>query len=509
MKRIIAALTSMALVTGLAGCSASGTDQDQQSGSSSDKTIEEQLRFTDRDLDPSYDEATATKIVLDGSGASVTGEGATADGSTVTISADGTYVVSGTLADGQIVVNLPGDEDKAQIVLDNANIHNEDGPAIQIDQADKVFLTLADGSSNALSDGADYALAEGEDEPYAALYSKDDLTINGSGALEVTGNYRHGIASKDDTVITGGAISVTSAEDAVRGNDAIKIGGGKVTVNARDDAFHSEYLFYIADGTVNVESCVEGYEAEKIIVHGGETSIVASDDGVNASAAEDSATTGDASQGAASQDNQPPAMPQGEEPPRDGTAPPDRQGGKPQDGTGPGRQGGAMAMPGASEECLIQINGGTLVVNAGGDGPGRQGGAMTMPGASEECLIQINGGTLVVNADGDGLDSNGYIEINGGTVFVNGASNSDDSGLDYEYGATVNGGNVILMGSAAMAEDFTGGTQTYLMKRTSGSAGTTVEVMDASGAVIVSYTSPKAFQAVTASAPGCASIAVR
>lgn len=133
---------------------------------------------------------------------------------------------------------------------------------------------------------------------------------------------------------------------------------------------------------------------------------------------------------------------------------------------------------------------------------------MTMPGASEECLIQINGGTLVVNADGDGLDSNGYIEINGGTVFVNGASNSDDSGLDYEYGATVNDGNVILMGSAAMAEDFTGGTQAHLMERLSGSAGSTVEVIDDSGTVLVSYVSPKAFQAVTASAPGCADIIV-
>ena len=503
MKRIIATLTSMALVIGLAGCSASGTDQDQQSGSSSDKTIEEQLRFTDRDLDPSYDEATATKIVLDGSGASVTGEGATADGSTVTISADGTYVVSGTLADGQIVVSLPGDNDKAQVVLDGVTIHNEDGPAIQVDQADKVFLTLADGSTNVLSDGASYALAEGEDEPYAALYSKDDLTINGSGALEVTGNYRHGIASKDGTVITGGAISVTSAEDAVRGNDAIKIGGGKVTVNARDDAFHSEYLFYIADGTVTVENCAEGYEAEKIFVHGGETSIVASDDGVNASAAEDSTTTDGVSQGTAPQESQAPAMPQGEQPPAaaqegDGALPANPQGdagARPQDGMiPPDRQGGKPQDTGIPQD---------------GTGRGRQGGGMAMPGASEECLIQINGGTLVVNAGGDGLDSNGYIEINGGTVFVNGASNSDDSGLDYEYGATVNGGNVILMGSAAMAEDFTGGTQTYLMERINGNAGATVEVMDASGTVIVSYASPKAFQAVTASAPGCASIVVR
>ncbi len=494
MKRIIATLASMALVIALAGCSTSGTGQDQQSGSSSDKTVEEQLRFTDRDLDPSYDEATATKIALDGSSASITGEGATADGSTVTISADGTYVVSGTLADGQIVVNLPGDDDKVQIVLDGITIHNEDGPAIQVDQADKVFLTLADGSTNVLSDGASYALSDGEDEPYAALYSKDDLTINGAGALEVTGNYRHAIASKDDTVITGGTITVTSVEDAVRGNDAIKIGGGDITVNAGDDAFHSEYLFYIADGTVDVESCVEGYEAEKIFVHGGETSIVASDDGVNASAAEDSTNDSEESGTAMPQGDQPPAMTQGDEGtpparpegdaggrPEGAMAPPDEQGGQPQDAQGP----------------------------QDGTGPGRQGGTMTMPGASEECLIQINGGTLVVNADGDGLDSNGYIEINGGTVFVNGASNSDDSGLDYEYGATVNGGNVVLMGSAAMAEDFTGGTQAYLMERMSGSAGSTIEVTDDSGTVLVSYVSPKAFQAVTASAPGIASISVR
>ena len=486
MKRVIAALTSMAFVITLAGCSASGTGQDQQS--SSDKTVEKQLRFTDRDRDPSYDETSATKIVLDGSGASVTGEGATADGSTVTISTDGTYVVSGTLADGQIVVNLPGDGDKAQIVLDSVPIHNEDGPAIQIDQADKVFLTLADGSTNVLSDGASYALAEGEDEPCAALYSKDDLTINGSGALKVTGSYRHGIASKDDTVITGGTITVTSAEDAVHGNDAIKIGGGDITVNAGDDAFHSEYLFYIANGTVDVESCVEGYEAEKIFVHGGETSIVASDDGVNASAAEGSMTT----DAAMPQDDQPPAMTQGGE-----STPPARPHGdageRPQDGTPPDGQGG---RPQDAQDPQNET------------GPGRQGGAMTMPDASEECLIQINGGTLVVNADGDGLDSNGYIEINGGTVFVNGASNSDDSGLDYEYGATVNGGNVILMGSAVMAEDFTGSTQAHLMERLSGSAGSTVEVTDDSGTVLVSYVSPKAFQAVTASAPGCMSIIV-
>ena len=130
------------------------------------------------------------------------------------------------------------------------------------------------------------------------------------------------------------------------------------------------------------------------------------------------------------------------------------------------------------------------------------------PSIEDAYLIQIDGGTLSVDAGGDGLDSNGYIVINGGTVLVSGASNADDSGLDYEYGATVNGGDVILIGAAGMAEDFTDGSQAHLMERVSGNAGSTIEVKDGSGNVLVSYVAPKAFQAVTASAPGAASISV-
>lgn len=168
-----------------------------------------------------------------------------------------------------------------------------------------------------------------------------------------------------------------------------------------------------------MESCVEGYEAEKIFVHGGETSIVASDDGVNASAAEDSTSDGEESGATMPQGDQPPAMTQGGE----GTPP-----AKPQGDAGDAPRMGPRLTDRVTDPrtCRARETGLALA---------DRGGTMTMPGASEECLIQINGGTLVVNADGDGLDSNGYIEINGGTVFVNGASNSDpNSGLDYEYG---------------------------------------------------------------------------
>ncbi len=115
---------------------------------------------------------------------------------------------------------------------------------------------------------------------------------------------------------------------------------------------------------------------------------------------------------------------------------------------------------------------------------------MTMSGASEECLIQINGGTLVERRR-RWLGLQRLHRDQRRNRVRERRPNSDDSGLDYEYGATVNGGNVILMGSAAMAEDFTGGTQAHLMERLSGSAGSTVEVIDDSGTVLVSYVSPR------------------
>lgn len=490
-KKLLSILLGTALLTGmasLAGCSSSN-DSDAQSQSGNSHVItEDDLSFTNRDKDPSYDAATATTIQLNGSNATIDGEGASASGSTVTISQDGTYVISGSLTDGTVIVNLPGDEDKAQIVLDNASIHNEDGPAIEVAQADKVFLTLADGSTNTLSDGKSYTLADGEDEPYAALFSKDDLTINGSGALKVTGNYRHAIASKDDLVITGGAITITCEEDAVRGNDAIKIGGGDITVTAGDDAFNSKYLFFIEDGNINVKSCYEGIEAEKIFINGGTSNVKSSDDGVNAVAADSSSTNSNAS--AAQSSQQAPVAPKA-------------NGSQSQ----PAMQGGGMPDRG-QRDFSEEPQGKGMNQEQGFDRDSNNRGNGGMAQASSECLIQINGGTLTVDASGDGLDSNGSIEITGGTVFVSGASNSDNSGLDYALGATVDGGNVIIVGSAGMGETLSGGSQTYLNERVNGNANSTIEVKDSAGKVLVSYTSPKAFQLVCASAPNCASVSV-
>lgn len=163
------------------------------------KTSESEL-FSDRDLNPDYSSPTA-EIKLTGNSAEISGSGVTVSGSTVKITGEGIYHITGTLDDGQIIVDA--DKNKVQLVLDNVSINCSNSSAIYMTSAKKTFITLADGSKNYISDGAEYTFADNtESEPDAAVFSKDSLTINGNGELEVTGNYNDGIRSKDDIVIT-------------------------------------------------------------------------------------------------------------------------------------------------------------------------------------------------------------------------------------------------------------------------------------------------------------------
>ncbi len=463
----------------LSGCvsqqaseSASGSSVDVSAASTSESaTVNEvdasemDFEYSKRDLDASYDDDAATHITLAGTSASVEGDGAVADGTTVTISAEGTYVVSGSLSDGQVVVEAP-DDAKVQVVLADASIHNEEGPAMYVKQADKVFITLADGTTNTLTDGANYVLEEGSDEPYATLFSKEDLTLNGTGALTVTSAYRHAVCSKDDLVITGGTYTVDAVEDALRGRDCVKICDGSFTISAGgdgiksnndedatrgfvsidggtfaievgDDAVHAETVMVINDGTVDVASCYEGYEGEKVYINGGTTHIVASDDALNAAS--------------------------------------------------------SQAEVNSDESRMF---------NNGMPETGMAEGGMGM--GDENCLIQINGGYTVLDAGGDGVDSNGSVEVTGGVLLVSGPTDGGNGAFDYDLTATVSGGTVLMVGSVGMAQNFTSGTQPFSFATVNGGAGQSVAVVDGDGNVVASFMSAKQFGMVVASSPAFA-----
>ena len=449
--------------------------------------------YSDRDKDASYDEAAATKIALAGQGATVSGEGAAVEGTAVTITAAGTYVVTGELMAGSLVVNA-GDQDKVQIVLDGASIRNEAGPALNIQQADKVFVTLAAGSQNTLADGASYELAEGEDEPNAALYSKADLTINGTGALTVEGNYRHGVNSKDDLVVTGGAITVTAKEDGLRGKDCVKVADGSFAITAGGDGVKSNNdedptrgFVSIDGGTFAVEAGDEGFQAATYLrLAGGDAQIKAADHALRSDV--EAAMSG-------------------------GTYVVEAGGKGMNPETKFTMDGGTFTVAGCEEGIEAQeviVNDGELNITASDDGinaavaerSDETAEAAVAANASEDCLIQINGGMVTVDAGGDGLDSNGYVEVNGGVVLASGSAGGGDSALDYEYGAKITGGAVILAGATGMAETFTEGTQPFAMVAAEGAAGTNLAVTDEAGTVLVSYTVPKAFQCAVVSDPG-------
>ncbi|WP_294163532.1 carbohydrate-binding domain-containing protein [uncultured Senegalimassilia sp.] len=587
------ALLALSGVLAMEGCTAVSTDAEnsaasEQAAAASASDVEYasfeevaaafdesalDLDYSKRDLDASYDASSATVITLSGDSASVQGAGAQASAAGAVISSAGTYIVSGELTDGQLLVDA-GDDDKVQLVLAGATIHNEDGPAIYVRNADKCFVTLDAGTENSLSDGSSYALEDDSDEPYATLFSRCDLTLNGSGTLNVTSAYRYAVCSKDDLVVVSGTYNISAVEDGLRGRDSVKVrdgvftiqaggdgiksnkdddptkgfvsidggtfdiqagddavqgktlvrlAGGSLTVAANDDAFHSDLEMHLLGasieagagddafhaetkltvdgGTVNVTSCNEGYEAEKVYVNGGDTHIAASDDGVNASAADlsddadadtvsstlpNGGTPGAPGKGGGAAAGGDPAAGGGQAPAGA------QQGGQVPDAVG-AQQGGSAPEPPAGD-------------NAGGaTDPGQQGGDPAAGGgvgqADSSCLIQINGGYLVVDSAGDAIDSNGNIEVTGGVLLVSGPTSDGDSAFDYDGSATVSGGTVLMVGSTGMAQSFTGGTQAFAMTSASGEAGQSACVVDGSGNVVASFTATKRFGMVLASSP--------
>lgn len=240
--------------------------------------------FTANDLNADWDTTNAAKITLSDSGSKVVGNGAYANGNDIYIVYAGNYVISGELSDGSIIINADGD-DKIRILLDGVSVNSEDSAALIVEQAEKVFLTLS--GENNISSGAEYgadAVSSGID---GAVYARDDLTINGAGALTVNAEYQHGIVCNDDLVIAGGDIKITAPADGIHANDSVRICDSNIEITAGDDgitASNDEQTswIYVQSGNISIPSCYEGIEAISITVDGGTIEIHPTDDGFNA-----------------------------------------------------------------------------------------------------------------------------------------------------------------------------------------------------------------------------------
>lgn len=521
--------------------------------------------FTDRDTRATYDEESAVRIELNGSSISASSDSVQINGTTAILTEEATYIVSGTLDDGMLVVDAD-EAAKLQIVLDNASITSSTSAALYVLEADKVFVTLAEGSQNALANGGSFVAIDDSDID-GAVYSKQDLTFNGSGALTVTSPAGHGIVANDDLVLAGGTYTVTSASHGLNANDSVRITGETgLTLDAGKDDIHAENnddaslgFVYISGGTFAIEAEGDGISAGAYLqITDGAYDILAGGGSVNgesqsseswggfrggrmetASSAEETSESSTSmkglkavsslviSGGAFTIDAADDAV--------HSNADMTVSGGTFAIATGDDAfhadatltvTGGAIDISESYEglEALhLDIQGGEISLvsrddglNAAGgtDGSGSTGGRDGRFGggwmgggrggfssASSEGSIAISGGTLTIQASGDGLDANGTIEITGGTTVVTGPTSGDTAVLDYDTSAAIAGGTFLGTGAAGMAQTFRSAEQGVVTERVSGDAGEEIVLADASGTALLTLSPALDFQFIVLSSP--------
>ena len=510
---------------------------------------EGQTYFTENDRKADWKTAGATQITLRGNQAYVSGGGAYAFDSNIMITSAGKYVVSGTLNDGSIIVDT-NNSSKVWILFNGAEINCSDAACLDVEQADKVFLTLGEGTENRMTTlgFSQEAEAAGMD---GTLFSRDDLSINGKGSLTVSAPASHGIVGNDDLVIAGGKITVDAALDALHANDGLRITSAEMQLNAGDDGISltgTESELYLESGNIEITAADSGLSAENLIhIVGGTLKVHSSDDGISASrdilvecgemeiSAGDDGIHADNAVAILEGTIRIPTCYEGIEaitidisggditiyPEDDGLNANGNTagfGGKP-GGGGPGGFGGLRPF---------EENDGNMAHERPDferpDGPaGMPQGNPSVPDATEaqavaaetsatETWIHVSGGSItVVNdvaRDADGLDSNGDIIISGGVIRVSLTNSGSNSALDYgsESGGVmeISGGDVIACGSYAMAEGFgSGSTQCsvlYNIKR-GAAAGTELKLEDSDRNVLRSYEVPCSFSSIAISCP--------
>ena len=571
-KKLLALFCATALsMTAVAGCtgtksstgnvvsSETETNAEETSAQSEAGSFSSADMFTERDLARTYEESGAVYVTLSGDG--ITGEmdGVAINGQTVTITAEGTYIFSGTLSEGQIVVDA--DNAKVQIVFDNVDITCASSAAVYVKSAEKVFVTLAEGSQNTLRNTDEYVAID-DNNIDAVIFAKSDLTLNGTGRLTIVSAEGHGIVSKDDLKITGGTYDIIAAGHALSGKDSVRIADGTFILTAEKDGIHAENAddeekgyIYIADGDFAITSDGDGMDASNIVqIEDGTFDITAGGGAANSLKTHESDMPG----GGMSQNIERPdgeSMPQmGEKPDEESMSQmgekPDGEN-MPQDTTTDEsgtstkgiKAGGGMYLNGGTyqidsaddsihsnanitiadgtytlatgddgvhaDDALI-VNGGTITVTESYEG--LEGLAVTINDgtiditASDDGIntagekMELNGGYIHILAGGDGVDSNGDLTINGGEIYIDGPSDNGNSAIDYgdRSSAYVNGGTLVAIGSSGMAEVMSDSSKQKVLMVKLGEqmeAGNVV-LTDSEGNVIVSYTALKTYDCV-------------
>ena len=496
--------------------------------------------FTERDLDVGYDESSAVKINLADDSTTVTvGDDTEADaseidetkadetqadesetdgtkadksetnetkaassgesisGNIITISKEGTYVLSGVLSEGQIVVDA--DSAKVQLVLDNVDITCASSAAIYVKNADKTFITLAEGSENILMNTAEYEAID-DNNIDAVIFSKDDLTLNGKGTLTINSEYGHGIVSKDDLKLVSGTCNITAKNHALSGKDSVRIAAGTYNLTSGKDGIHSENadddekgFVYIASGDFTIESTGDGIDASYVVqIDDGDFDITAGSGAENATKTHNDMPGGDpgGDMGGGAPGG---GKPSGEAPSGSGSngdsagsdsgkqtgqTPPDKPDGDSFDGSRPDEKASDNAdsqtsqtppdksgkdtldgqqfdknsqskdaadsttASGASSDTDSETASGTLsdTDSEVASSTSSDTDSTSTKGIKSDGALYVNGGTFTINSADDSFHSNSDVTINDGTYTIS----SGDDGMHADSALLVNGGTITV-----------------------------------------------------------------
>ena len=460
------------------------------------ETIDTGALFSTRDMDAGYDESAAVSIRLNGGTALCSSAAVAIDGGEITLLAEGVYILSGTLTEGQVVVDA-GEADKVQIVLSGADITSASSAAIYCREADKVFLTLAEGTENSLTNGGSFQPVD-DSNIDAVVFSKTDLTLNGSGSLTVTSPGGHGVVSKDELTITGGSYTVTAARHGLTGKDSVAIAGRSFNITSGSDGIHAENaddaakgFLCIADGSFTIDAQGDAISASgELQIDGGSYTLTAGGGSASVtmkagdtmqrpgfqdfSAVGTSPDAADATENTASckgikadgtltvnggsfdLDTADDAVHSGADVTITGGEWTLRTG---DDGIHADAsvliQAGRFTIPycyEGVEGLSVTIDGGTLDITARDDGINAAGGADGSGTAygfgrqdpfavNNDCAITINGGEITIVSDGDCLDSNRSLTVNGGTLKLT-CNGNGNTAIDANGTFSNNGGSI-------------------------------------------------------------------
>lgn len=561
---LLAVVVGFSMIT---GCSAQGTTASLSSESASSVTAvssADDLTYTydTASINAEWNSSESCLVTCSESSVSASGSGVQIDGTQITISDAGTYVLSGVLTDGQVVVDA-ADTDTVRIVLNNVTITSSEGPAIYVKSAANVQLISADNTDNLVSDSTNY---EADDENRnAAIYSKSDLYFLGGGTLSVIGNYKHGIHSKDAVYLLGGTLQVTAKGDGIRGKDSVIVSDISVTINAEGDGIQSDneetgkgYIL-ILSGNLNITAGNDGIDAASCLqVDDGNLTILSGSGykyGVShqdqngmpgqlsqTAGAADVSTSSDSSDTSETSDSS--DSHKGLKAGSDirilgGSVTVDSADDSVHSNGTFSIRGGTLDLTSGDdgihadssltiadgeitvnrsyegiEGAVINITGGTVRVIADDDGINVAGGADSSSvngragqntfDANAANILTVTGGYVSIDADGDGVDVNGTATMTGGTILVCGPTDDGNGAMDYGISFTMTGGLLIAVGSSGMAQaPDSSSTQNGALINLSETeaAGTPFAILDSSGTAVILFTPSKEYSSVAVSSP--------